>query len=207
MSSFYPVNDAEFSVWLGNFIAVATTNRVVLGLGDADLAALTAAKTALDAKITASQSANDAAKSATTAKKTTRKSTNALIGYRAKVINANAAIPADIKRQLGLTVRDSKPTSTPPNAPVNLMADGFSTGVNQLDWDTNGNLRGTQYLIEAAVGSATAFKFVGTTTKSRFEHKGQTPGVQVIYRVKAQRADKDSEYSNDALVYRLALAA
>jgi hypothetical protein len=42
---------------------------------------------------------------------------------------------------------------------------------------------------------------VGTTTKPGFNHTGQTPGVKAMYHVRAQRGDRFSEYSNEAVVY------
>jgi hypothetical protein len=51
----YPSNDAEFAVWLANFINKATTNKAILNLTDGQIAALEAKLTAFNADLALKQ--------------------------------------------------------------------------------------------------------------------------------------------------------
>ena len=42
---------------------------------------------------------------------------------------------------------------------------------------------------------------IDTTTKTKYEHTGQTVGQQVVYHVRAKRDDITSDPSNDAVIY------
>ena len=45
------------------------------------------------------------------------------------------------------------------------------------------------------------FEQIGATTKTRFDHTGQTPGAKATYRVLAERADMSSLPSQSVTVY------
>lgn len=201
MPSFYPTNDAQFSVWLGNFIAVANANLTALGMTTADITALTALKTDLDAKVAAAQTAQEAAVAATAARKVARKAVNDSVGPKGRIIGENPAISNALKEELGLRVRDTTPTPIIPVPPTDLAAQGLANGVNVLKWKSGGNKPGTLYIIEARIGAAAAFTMIDTVTSTRYEHKNQTPGVRVFYRIKAKRASSESNYSTEAVVY------
>ena len=201
MANFYPTNDADFAVWLGNFITIANVNLIPLGLTAADITALTALKTDLDAKVAAANAARATAVSATAALKASRKNANIQASFRGKAITANPNVANSIKEQLGLNVRDTILTPIIPLVPAGVVAQAFANGTHVVSWSANGNKGGTQYLVEAKFGNATAFTFVNVTTKTKLEHTGQTPGVRVVYRVKARRGDNESGYSGEAIVY------
>ena len=40
------------------------------------------------------------------------------------------------------------------------------------------------------------------TSKVKYEHQGQKPGVRALYRIRAKRADKATGYGNIAGVYQ-----
>jgi len=81
-----------------------------------------------------------------------------------------------------------------------MIAEGFSSGTTVLNWTRAGNPSGTDY-IEGQFGTSTTWTNVGHTSKTTFRHTGQTPGVRVVYRVRAQIGDAISEPSNEAIVY------
>lgn len=124
----------------------------------------------------------------------------ALVATFANQFQANPAVPPELIAELGLTVRGGG-GSSPLFAPANLVADGCSNGINMLKWSANGNISGTQYIVEAAYDGTTDWDFVDVTTKSKFDHEGQTPGRPVVYRVYAKRAGQKSGFSNEATVY------
>ena len=201
MPDFMPKNDTEYAAWLANFNTVATANLAALGLVTGDLTPSTAGTTAFNTAITTFVSAKASAKSATQGKKSSRKTIETVSRTLAKRIQANPAVSNSLKEQLGLTVRTAPSRAIAPANPFALVVTGFDNGVNALLWNRNGNAAGVQYVIEARIGNEAEFSMVGTTTKSKFEHGEQKPGVQAIYRVYAQRASIQSNVSNEAVVY------
>ncbi len=201
MPDFIPKGDAEFAVWFAQFNTALNANLAALGLVAADVTPLTTAKTDLDAKIAANATAQDAAKAATAAKNTSRTNSDNLVRTLARRIAANPAVTPALKQQLGLTVRDTTRTTIVPVAPSTLAVEGRADGTNILTWSANGNKSGTQYIIEAKIGAATAFSQIDFTSKTTFNHTGQTPGVMVVYRVKARRTDMTSAPGNEAAIY------
>lgn len=116
-------------------------------------------------------------------------------------IQANPSVTSDLKKKLGITAKDTNPSPINPIAPKDLLANPNANGTNKLSWDRNGNPQGTIFIIEAQEQPGLPWTFVGTTTKSVYEHTNQTPGKTLYYRVRAQRTDVTSEPSNDAVVY------
>lgn len=197
----YPSNDTLFSTWLANFISVANNNLTTLSMTAADITLLQTQRADLDAKVASFNAAQAAAKSATSAKAQSRRTVNATTNGRANMILANPNIPNSLKEQLGLNPR-SKPTATAPAKPLNLVASPLATGVNVLTWEEGGNrVTTTQYFIEAKYSQNGAWRLIDAVTKTRYEHKAQTPGVRVGYRVRAKRGDVFSDYSTDAVAY------
>ena len=196
----YPDNDTLFSQWLQNFIAVANNNLPALSMTAADITALQAIRTDLDAKVTADTSAKEAAAAASAARKTSRKTANMQASFRSKAIVANPGISNSLKEQLGLNVPSPK-TVTPPVAPASVSVQPFANGINALSWGRAGNRPNTQYVIEAKRSQNGAWQIVDVTTKTKYDHIAQTPGRQVLYRVKAKRGDLVSGYSTGAVAY------
>ena len=50
-------------------------------------------------------------------------------------------------------------------------------------------------------GESTTYTMVDVVTKTKYDHKNQTPGVKVSYRILAKRGEKLSGHSNIATVY------
>jgi hypothetical protein len=197
----YPLNNADFLVWLINFINIATGNKAALGLSDAELLDLTNMQAALETLVNENQAKHEAAQAATVALKGKRLEVNQLVGYYNKIFKANPAIAASLVESLGLNANDGSLTSTVPVEPTDLVVEGRSNGINYLKFNRNGNKSTVNFIVEAKVGDAAAYSFVTVTRKQRLEHKNQTPGVRVFYRVKAVHGDLESAYSNEAVIY------
>lgn len=201
MPDFIPKNDTEFAAWLANFNTIANANLAALGLVAADVTANVTNTTTLNTAIATNVTAQAAALAATQGKKTARRTVELSSRTLARRIQANPAVSNALKEQLGLTVRNSPPTAIVPVAPADLVVSGSDSGVNLLQWKGNGNKSGTQYLIETKIGAATQWTITDVTTKAKYSHVSQTPGVKAMYRVRAKRGDVLSGYSNEAIVY------
>ena len=90
-----------------------------------------------------------------------------------------------------------------PQPPLELSATGYSNGVNALGFTGNNSAGRVLYIIEAKVADASKYSMIGTTKAQRFKHTGVKPGVPCQYRVRAQAARGVSDWSNEAVVYRL----
>jgi len=140
-------------------------------------------------------------KAATAAKATSRETANVLLRGLIKRIEGKPNVPNALINELGMSVRDTNPTRIEPAVPLNLAVIGSPFGYNTLIWDKNGNTSGAMFIVEAAIGSATTFSYVGQTSVATFKHIGQIPGVKVIYRVKATRTRLESDYSLTVTAY------
>lgn len=199
----YPTSHGDFILWLGNFIKVARDNQSALGLTIADIGELeTILQDTTDA-LTQQVAAQEAARAATANMDTTRTSANTTVSYRSRAISINPNIPDSLKEQLGLNVADKKRGTVPLHAPTGLVVEGGSEGTNKLRWERNGNIPGTQFIIEARIADSKEFAFVAVTTKTTYNHRNQKPGVFAVYRLRATRSDELSGYSNEVVIYLL----
>ena len=103
--------------------------------------------------------------------------------------------------ELGFDPDDDTPTTIVAIAPSDLVVEGRSNGSNYIKFKRNGNKPVVNFILEMKIGDETQYKFVKVLSKTRFEHKNQTPGVRAFYRVKAVHGDSESTYSNEAVVY------
>lgn len=195
------MNPAELSVFMTNLNAMAEAKKAELGISNALLSNLTEGKTDLDGGIDERQATKEAASAAVTGLKQKYKKALAAIAALNQTLKGNKDAPAELIEMMGLDVDDGSLTAIIPVAPVDLVVTGSSNGINLLKWKSGGNKQRTTYIIEAKIGAATEYSFVKATSKTRFEHKNQTPGVKVLYRVKAVHGDLESSYSNEAVVY------
>lgn len=199
--SYLPAKDSDLQFWATNFIKVATDNLATLGLVAADLTNVSADKSNLDASISNNKTKMAEAKAATENKRNVRKKFEADARIVVRKIQANPAVPSDLKAKLGITVKDSHPSPLNPISPKDAMVNPNVNGINKITWDRNTNPQGTIFIIEAQEKPGDPWLQIGTTSKSYFEHLYQLPGKTKYYRVRAQRNDTTSEPSNETVVY------
>lgn len=191
-SAFYFVLEEFFTKTDGN----AATYGLTQGLVD-DIKVM---KNDLKADLDDQTLKQAASKAATTKTNGTRKTTDDLYA-KAKRDAKNSGTAADKLAEIGFAPDDLTPTPIGVIAPIELSVVGFSNGKNSLVFNRNGNKPGTIYNAEAKIGTATSFVIIGFTKSRTFDHKNQTPGVKVVYRLRAQRGEVFSDYSNEAVVY------
>ena len=200
-ANYLPNPDAEFQLWLANFVTVAGANVAALGLLPADITALSGAQATFGGNLGQMKALQASAKAAVATKDASRKTVNNQVRSIVRRIQSNPAVTAALKNQLNINPRNTPKTRTPPAQPTYLLASPDSSGVNSLAWNRNGNKPNTTFVIEAMLGASTTFEQIGTTTKTKFDHTGQTPGVKATYRVIAERADMSSLPSQSVTVY------
>jgi len=200
-NDYIPARDSEFQNFSNNFAKQATEHQADLFLTVEQTAKLTTSSTDFDAKYDAHLLAQNAAEAATGDKNESRKSFEKEIRSIAGIIQANPDIPNNLREILGLPVHDNIHTHIHPQIPQDLYAEGSPTGVNHLNWEAGENKPGTMYVVEAMKAGEKDFSFVDVVTKTKYDHKGQTPGMMITYQIKAKRGDEVSQPSNNAVVY------
>jgi len=198
---YYQMSPIELSVFMTNLNAMAEAKKAELSISNALLSDLTEGKSDLDVGIDERQATKEAASAAVTGLKQKFKRALAAIAALNQTLKGNKDAPAELIEMLGLDVDDNSLTAIIPVAPTDLVVTGSSNGINLLKWSSGGNKPRTTYIVEAKIGDAPDYVFVKATTKTRFEHKNQTPGVKALYRVKAVHGDLESDCSNEAVVY------
>lgn len=201
ISNIYKMSDAEFSVFMENFHTVFTDNKATLGVDTAQIAEVLGFKTGVQGALNEKQAAEELKQAKTANLREKRKNAMKKVAYYNTIFKANEAIPDSLIEQLGFDANGDSFNSLSPQQPTDLVADGFSNGINTLKWKKNGNRPNTVYIIEGRKESEPNFAYAGTTTKTKFDHKNQQPGARMFYRVKAQRNDEESPYSTEAVVY------
>jgi hypothetical protein len=200
MADHRKLSHSEFKNLLDNIFEKAGATPADYGLNAALIAEINTNRGTIADGIADQLEKKADAKAATTTLNQLRKDSDNLAS-RVKLAMRNANVAAKKFEELGFDADDLTPSSIAPQTPTELTAQGSSGGTNALKFNRNGNKKGAIFIIEAKIGAATGYAIVGTTTKTNFNHTGQTPGVKAMYRVRAQRGDQFSEYSNEAVVY------
>lgn len=200
MATYYDTKKSNYGAWMKNFDTVAAANAVALGLSAGDLTEISNAATNFDVAFANQEAMRDAAKGATALCDQEWSDAMAVASKFNAKFQAIPGISPELLAQLGLNVPSGSGT-VPVYDPIDLSAFGASNGVNTLRWKRNGNESGTVFVIETSYGSSNTWQIVDTTTRTKFEHIDQVPGVFVRYRVYARRGTTSSNPSNTASVY------
>ena len=212
MADYIPAKDGDLRTWLNNFSAACQARAGVLGLDPAELAEIAdAAELFGDALELRAQLAAQA-KGASAGKQNQRNASIQTARRFAQEFQKNPAVTDALRGELGLSIPGENPAPLRPQVPTFLTAMAFSNGNHQLSWHRNGNVNGTQFIIEAQYGNAGLWEFVDVVTRTDYVHVDQIPGEMITYRVFAKRVNQRSGHSNEATVYaggnsRLSVAA
>jgi hypothetical protein len=199
--SYYNQTKASLGPWITNFATTVNAHKVALGVTGPEAGAIEAAAAAYVAALNAQEAARSAATAATEACDLKWRETMEMAALYNARFQANPSIGPALIAELGLKVHSGGSSHVVYN-PTNLVATGLSNGVNKLRWNANGNTSGrTTYIIQAMYNNSGSWTIVDTTTRLRFNHTSQTPGVAVQYRIIAKRGTQTSEPSNTASVY------
>lgn len=180
--------DGEFNTALANFNTVCIANTVTLGLAPGDLTAIAAAASNFNTTFNASTAAKAAAKNSVEAKDIQKKSSKATISKYAKMFRANAGVPDNLLDSLMLPHHKTPGTKTPPTQPLDLTGSADGNGLVNLKWKRNGNISGTQFLIETRTDPDGDWTISGSTTQTKFAYQAVV-GSYIAFRVTATRRD------------------
>lgn len=108
-------------------------------------------------------------------------------------VDDNALIKA------GFAPRPTGPTFVEPNTPTSLAVTLTDEATLTLTWGRNGNPGGTSFIIEQKIGGN--WTLVGSVTASKFRMMNVEVGEKALFRVYAQRGNRKSAYSNQAVIW------
>lgn len=198
---YLPKNEAKLEGWLENFSNVVSTHVQELGLTSAQVIEIGENYTLVSSSLADVETSKQATRGKVTAKDNNIKRVVARTRSIVRQIQGKADVPEELKRQLGITVRDTPATKTPPDIPTGVKVTTNSNGKNTVTWERGGNMPTTTFLIEATVDDTTPFVVVGTVTSTKFVHSNQTPGARIYYRVRAARHGVLSGASASVVAY------
>lgn len=178
--------EGDFSIALQNFAVVCDANKVALGLTVPQLAEIAGATTGFVTSLTTLATAKSAAESARGAKDIQMATAKAMVAKWAKTFRANPAVSDTILIDLTVAPHSTPAIKTPPTQPLNLVGSADGDGNIRLEWKRNGNIQGTQFVLEYRTSDADAWTQLGTCTKRTFDTTW-TPGTYIAFRVTALR--------------------
>ncbi len=120
MTDYLPSSDADYSVWVDNFITYANANLATLGLTAADIAPVQAAHADFKTALTANVAAQAQATSARQTKDDNRASTDGAVRPLVGRLQASSTVTDAQRQSLGVTVRSGTRTAAaaPTSRPV-----------------------------------------------------------------------------------------
>ncbi|CAN5330215.1 hypothetical protein BH10ACI1_BH10ACI1_03380 [soil metagenome] len=199
--NFYKLSNSEFIIWMKNMTDVVQTNLALTGIDQAFLDEAKTSRQNLATNLGDKQTLEDNLSAKNQEIKFNRNFNNKKAAKIQGWLKLNENVLNSLIEQAGFNVDDGVKTSTAAVSPTDLVATGTSDGTNRLKWSRNGNKQGTLFMIEAKIGDSNTWVLIDTVTNSKYEHKNQTPGVKIQYRVKAKRGESISTASNTAVVY------
>ena len=198
---YIPHGDADFKDYSTNFTKQIALHQAELPITLEESDKLTVDSDDFNTKFEDHIMAQDAAQGATGNKNEAKSTLMEIIRDLAAKIQADKTVSNNLRNILGLPVHDTIHSLVHPHIPQDLFAEGTATGVNKLDWEAGENKAGVLYVVEAMKENEKDFSFVDVVTKTKYDHKNQTPGVMITYQIKAKRGDEVSQPSNNAVVY------
>lgn len=182
------LKDGELNTALANFNTVCIANAATLALAPGDLTAIAAASTGFNTTFNAATVAKAAAKNSVEAKDLQKKSSRATISKYAKMFRANLAVPDNLLDSLMLPHHKTPGSKTAPTQPLDLTGSADGNGLVSLKWKRNGNIGGTQFLVETRTTPGGAWTISGSTTQAKFQYQAVV-GSYIAFRVTASRRD------------------
>ncbi|HXH59724.1 MAG TPA: fibronectin type III domain-containing protein, partial [Fimbriimonadaceae bacterium] len=110
-------------------------------------------------------------------------------------------IDPQILSDLGLIVHDTTPTTKPVFTPSGMTVTLFADGTNWVRWERNGNEYGIKFDLEVAYDGSNDWQAVTTVTAKSYKHMNQTPGREVVYRVRARNGNNVSGWLTSSSYY------
>lgn len=201
MKPFYKLSEADFRIWMANFVTQTSSYAAYLGLQAGDLGVIQDAADSLASSLEAAETARMEALAATEVKDLQLATALNTVRKYANRFRASQAISDDVLIALGLPPHSSGGSFVNLFVPSGLSAQASGTGLNTLKWKRAGNAQGATFVIEVRYGADGDWTLAGVSSRTRFEHTGNPVGTLTFYRIYAQRDGRRSDYSEAVTLY------
>jgi len=195
------MSNAEFTIFCTNLLNEIDINKATLGFSTEKVTQLQNGNDLHKTDLVTRTNLEDGVKAVNVGIRARRKDLNKLVSKLEADAKNNDDVSDSLLETLGFDARESNIAAQPLNPPKELSVSGSSDGVNRLKFNRNGNKQGTLFYIYAKTGDAGEAVLIEVITGTKYDHKGQKPGVKVQYFVKAKRGEEESAASNTAIVY------
>jgi hypothetical protein len=202
MSSYIPNRELEAEVWLntfGNYVQTFFPELFITEtVGNEIQAKCIAFSTALEIE----DSARIAYENAIQAKNNARRVAESAARTYGQKFRADLRVAPYRLTDMGLSPRTTTRTPGVLNPASDLVASvDAQTATASLKWTRNGSSKGTIFVIEESLNGSGTWSAVTTSTKTRVDITGITPGIERAYRVVATRKSEFAGASNVAEIY------
>jgi hypothetical protein len=197
-NDYLPNQDAELVSWLKNYADTCAELQQELGLSNEKLLALENEVSQFRSAYAAYVSSRAEARGFTATKNVKKESVLATVRAFTREFKGKPNISPGDLATLGV-VRSR--VSRPLQLVTKLNVQPFADGTNLITWNRNGNSETTNFIIEYTSADREDYRFVASTTKTRFKHLNQTPGRPLHYRIYASRAGKQTTPCTPVSVY------
>ncbi len=199
-NDYLPTKDTDLASWLMNYLKACTELQAELGLSDSRLQELQVEIDQYDIALKRYTAQLFIARGATAGKNLKRDQVIHRVRAYTREFKAKPGVnPGDLSKLGVVKVRESQPV----RGVTGLTVAPSGDGTNLIKWNRNGNSPSTNFIIECSQEDQSDFRFVGSTTKTKFKHEDQIPGRTQWYRVFATRAGASSGRSQHVSVYVL----
>lgn len=195
------IKNPEFTIFVESFLVQAEENKQILNFNTTKITDLSNDNAQLKAKLLEQRNLMDSIDSVNQDVKAMREKMNKSIEYFENDADNNENVTEGMKERMGFDTNGQSSSIVGIMVPSDLLVNGTSDGINHLKWNRNGNRYGTAFIIEAKIGDSSTWTIIDVVTVTKYDHKNQTPGVKIQYRVRAKRSEMESTPSNTATVY------
>lgn len=199
--NFYKLSNAEFVIWMQNMLTFVETNIADTDIDPTVILDAKPVRVTLATNLVEKQTLEDNLSGKTQEIKFNRKSLNKVAAKIQAALKNDEAISDSFIEQAGFNVDEGSKSPIVPIQPTSLVVTGTSDGTNSLKFNRNGNKQGVLFIIEAKIGDTGEWGMIDAVKTTKFEHKNQTPGVKMQYRVRAKNGELISTASNVAVIY------
>lgn len=198
-NSFTKYSDNELQAKVAGMTRAMIQDPEKYGLTLDQVEALQDANEAFDLGIAAAEIANQEKLSAYQTKFAQREDVLTILGSLTQRVYGDRNVTNGELAEAGFSPRPSTRQYNTPNTPtaLNVMLTGPATLT--LRWKRNGNSTTTSFIIERKIGGK--WRQIGSVTASKFLMTDVVVGQKALFRIYAQRGNRRSDYSNQAVIW------
>lgn len=198
-NSFTKYSDSELRAKVAGMTRAMIEDPTKFGLTLDQVEALQDANAAFELGIAAAEIANQAKLSAYQTKFAQREDVLTILGSLTQRVYGDRNVRNADLAEAGFSPRPGTRQYNTPHAPTALNVALTGPTTLTLRWKRNGNSTTTSFIIERKIGGK--WSQIGSVTASKFSMTDVAVGQKALFRIYAQRGNRRSDYSNEAVIW------